>query len=49
MTPREVVAAFYERIWNRQDKAAIAQLIHIDFTFRGSLASTMTGHAAFAD
>jgi predicted ester cyclase len=49
MTSREVVVAFYERIWNRQEKAAIAQLIHLDFTFRGSLGPTMTGHAAFAD
>jgi predicted ester cyclase len=42
------VAAFYERTWNRQDKAAIAELIHPDFTFRGSLGPTMTGHAAFS-
>jgi len=49
MTPREAVAAFYDRIWNRLDKAAIAELIHPDFTFRGSLGPTMTGHAAFAD
>jgi predicted ester cyclase len=48
MTPREVVAAFYDRIWNRVDKAAIAELIHSDFTFRGSLGPTMKGHAAFA-
>lgn len=49
MTPAEVVAAFYERVWNRLDKTAIAELIQPDFTFRGSLGPTMTGHAAFAD
>jgi predicted ester cyclase len=49
MTPPEAVAAFYERIWNSLDKAAIVELIHPDFTFRGSLGPTMKGHAAFAD
>ena len=49
MTPSQLVAAFYDRIWNRLDKAAIAELIHPEFTFRGSLGPTMKGHAAFAD
>lgn len=49
MTPRQAVEAFYERIWNQRDKAAIAELIHPDFTFRGSLGPTMTGHDAFAN
>lgn len=49
MMAREVVAAFYDRVWNRVDKAAIAELIHPGFTFRGSLGPTMTGHAAFAN
>ena len=49
MTPAGAVAAFYDRIWNRLDKAAIDELIHPDFTFRGSLGPTMTGRAAFAD
>jgi predicted ester cyclase len=48
MTPRQAVEDFYDRIWNRRDKAAIADLIHPDFTFRGSLGPTTTGHAAFA-
>jgi predicted ester cyclase len=48
MTPRQVVFSFYDRIWNRIDKSAIPDLIHPDFTFRGSLGPTMTGHAAFA-
>ena len=48
MTPQQAVEDFYDRIWNRIDKAAIAELIHPDFTFRASLGPTMTGHAAFA-
>ena len=48
MTPRQAVEAFYDRIWNRLDKTAIPELIHADFTFRGSLGRTMTGHSAFA-
>ena len=49
MTPPDAVIAFYDRIWNKVEKAAIAELLHADFTFRGSLGPTMTGHAAFAD
>lgn len=49
MMPAEVVAAFYDRIWNRLDRGAIVELIHPDFTFRGSLGPAMTGHAAFTD
>ena len=48
MTPRQAVEAFYDRVWNRGDKAAIPELIHPDFTFRGSLGPTMKGHAAFS-
>ena len=44
---RAAVEAFYDRVWNRRDKAAVAELIRPDFTFRGSLGPTMTGHAAF--
>jgi predicted ester cyclase len=49
MTLREAVTAFYDRVWNRVDKTAIPELFHPDFTFRGSLGPTVTGHAAFAD
>ena len=48
MTPRQAVEAFYDRVWNRGDKAAIPELIHDDFTFHGSLGPIMTGHAAFS-
>ena len=49
MMPRDAVIAFYDRIWNKVEKAAIAELLHADFTFRGSLGPTMTGHTSFAD
>ena len=45
MTPRDAVVAF----WNTLETAAIPELLDPDFTFRGSLGSTMTGYAAFAD
>jgi predicted ester cyclase len=49
MTPRDAVVAFYDRVWNKPEKSAVPELLHPDFTFRGSLGPTMTGHAAFAD
>lgn len=48
MKPREAVTAFYDRVWNRIDNTAIPELFQPDFTFRGSLGPTTTGHAAFA-
>ena len=48
MSPQQIVQDFYDRVWNRLDRAAIPELIHPDFTFRGSLGPTMTGHAAFS-
>jgi predicted ester cyclase len=48
MSPQQIVQDFYDRVWNRLERAAIPELIHPDFTFRGSLGPTMTGHAAFS-
>ena len=48
MSPQQIVQDFYDRVWNRLDKAAIPELIHPDFTFRGSLGPTMAGHEAFS-
>jgi predicted ester cyclase len=48
VTPVQAVQAFYDRVWNKVDKAAIPELMHPDVTFRGSLGPTMQGHAAFA-
>lgn len=49
LAPRDVVASFYADVWNRHDKSAIPRLLQPDFTFRGSLGQTKTGHAEFAD
>jgi predicted ester cyclase len=49
MMPEQAVRSFYDRVWNRLDKAAIPELMHPDITFRGSLGPSMKGHAAFAD
>ena len=48
MTSRQAVEDFYNRIWNCLDRTAIAELLHPEVTFRGSLGEAMTGHAAFA-
>lgn len=48
MRRRAIVRAFYEEIWNRHDKSKIAELLHEDFSFRGSLGQVARGHAGFA-
>src|SRR2546421_9271543 len=45
---RTVVQSFYADIWNRRDKSKIAVLLSPNFTFRGSLGETRTGHDGFA-
>jgi steroid delta-isomerase-like uncharacterized protein len=45
----ELVAAFYERIWNEGDLAAISALLKPDFVFRGSLGSELVGREAFGE
>ncbi|MGH7772861.1 MAG: ester cyclase [Candidatus Binatia bacterium] len=45
---RAAVQSFYVDIWNRHDKSKIPLLLHSDFTFRGSLGQTRTGHDGFA-
>ena len=42
------VEKFYARIWDAHDKSVIPQVLHEDFTFRGSLGDTKRGHAGFA-
>ena len=49
MDPRALVEAFYHDLWNRQDRSRIAELLHEDFSFRGSLGAVKHGHAAFWD
>ncbi|MGB6132714.1 MAG: ester cyclase [Acidobacteriaceae bacterium] len=45
--PRELVNAFYERIWNTGDLSAIPDLLTENFEFRGSLGSELVGREAF--
>jgi predicted ester cyclase len=45
---RDLVASFYEDIWNRGDLSAIPTLLREDFKFRGSLGAERKGHAGFA-
>jgi predicted ester cyclase len=47
-TPR-LVEAFYSRIWNQGDSAAISDLLGKDFRFRGSLGPELRGSDAFQD
>jgi predicted ester cyclase len=45
---REVVESFYADVWNRHDKSKIPTLLCANFTFRGSLGQSRTGHEGFA-
>jgi len=47
MTTPKLVEAFYTRIWNAGDLAAVPDLLHPDFHFRGSLGADLQGHEAF--
>lgn len=45
---KEIVRKFYEEVWNRDERALISELLHEDFTMRGSLGLVRAGHAGFA-
>lgn len=49
MSTPPLVADFYERLWHRQEQAALAELLDEDFRFRGSLGSERRGRAEFWD
>jgi steroid delta-isomerase-like uncharacterized protein len=49
MRTPQLVEAFYGRIWNAGEYAAIADLVAEDFLFRGSLGAELTGRAAFTE
>ena len=49
MTVADLVRAFYEDIWNRQDKSQLDHIIAPDFRFRGSLGLEKTGPEEFWD
>lgn len=48
MDLRQLVASFYEDVWNRGDLSAIPALLQEGFTFRGSLGAELRGQAGFA-
>jgi len=45
---KRLVRLFYDEMWNKADKARIAEIFHEDFTFRGSLGPVLIGHRQFA-
>lgn len=50
LSPRKnMVRRFYKELWDRQDLSLLPELIHPDFTFRGSLGPVLVGHAQFGD
>ena len=49
MSTPSVVEAFYSRIWNQGDLAAISDVLSKEFCFRGSLGVELWGSDAFGD
>jgi predicted ester cyclase len=49
MSTPKLVEVFYSRIWNAGDLDAAADLLTIDFSFRGSLGPELRGHEAFKE
>lgn len=49
MDARNLVMAFYERIWNAGDLSATSEFLSTDFAFRGSLGNKLQGRDSFAD
>jgi len=49
MSTPHLVEAFYGRIWNAGEYAAIADLVAEDFVFRGSLGAELKGRIAFTE
>ena len=45
---KEIVRLFYKELWDHADKSLIPNILHNDFTFRGSLGPTLVGHEQFA-
>ena len=43
------VKKFYDVIWNQHDKTEIPNVLHQDFTFRGSLGEEKRGHQGFIE
>jgi predicted ester cyclase len=45
---KEIVRVFYKELWDHADKSLIPNILHNDFTFRGSLGPALVGHEQFA-
>jgi predicted ester cyclase len=46
---KTVVKKFYAEVWNKHDESIIPSLLQSDFTLRGSLGPTKTGHSEIAE
>jgi steroid delta-isomerase-like uncharacterized protein len=46
---QELVARFYDDMWNRFDKTVFAEILSPDVHFRGSLGQTKVGYQEFGD
>lgn len=46
---KNVVRIFYKEMWDKANTALIPDIIHDDFTFRGSLGPILVGRDEFAD
>lgn len=47
MTTHPLVSAFYARVWNAGERAALDDLVTDDFRFQGSLGAPVIGRDAF--
>ena len=46
---QNLVKRFYEIIWNQHEHSIIPDVLHTDFTFRGSLGDEKQGHVEFIE
>ncbi|MGD8306090.1 MAG: ester cyclase [Ignavibacteria bacterium] len=46
---KEQVKKFYKVLWDAHDKSAMSEILHKDFTFRGSLGQEKRGHNGFTE
>jgi len=46
---RPLVAAFYDRLWNRVDLAIASEILHPEVSFRGSVGMAAVGRSGVCD
>ena len=49
MPVRPLVAAFYDRLWNRVDLAIASEILHPEVSFRGSVGMAAVGRSGVCD